>query len=60
VTEDPKISKKEVMAIIDDEVDYWGMFIMTAGQGEDAEVSAWTLMSVLDSLKEKINGLRNW
>lgn len=59
MTEDPKVSKKEVLAIIDDEIDYWAMFIMVHGQGEDAEVAVWTLMAELDQIREKINGLHN-
>lgn len=51
------ISKQQAVAIIDNVIDYWAMFIMVHGQGEDAEVSVWTLMAELDSLKDKINGL---
>jgi hypothetical protein len=52
-----QISREKVIAIIDNMVDYWAMFIMVHGQGEDAEVSVWTLMAELDSLKDKVNDL---
>lgn len=53
----PPTKQQQTINIIDDAIDYWAMFIMVHGQGEDAEVSVWTLMAELDSIKEKINEL---
>jgi len=54
--EDSHISKKKVIAIIDNMGDEWQLFICS--HGEDAAIAVWTLVAELDHLKEQINGLQ--